>query len=468
MTSVISVVLAKRTLAEFLTRGQELTSVSNESVLVSLSQPLHCGISFLELFTACKQPALFRTFWARPEKDFWLVGKGSAAELISDGETSMDRVADKYHTLLKHALIEAPGVSGVGPIALGGFRYDMQAPRDDNWRGFPDAMLVLPRFLFTRLGGAAWLTINTMVEPETDVALQAETMIAELQALGISPLGENHQPVIRCMGQDSPEQYARYVRSALDDIERGQLTKVVLARRKVLHADGQFPLDNALGHLCHNYSDCAIFAIENGAVSFFGATPESLVRIDQGRLSLTCLAGSTSRGIGLEEDVKLEKQLHESLKERREHATVVATVTASLKDLCRELRWDIEPRILKLKNVQHLLTSVTGSLQLGNSILDIVKRLHPTPAVAGLPTDRAMRFICNSEGDRGWYAAPVGWADHTGGGEFAVGIRSALLVGKRAILYAGAGIVRGSDPEREFQETELKFQPLMVALSGSQ
>ena len=467
MTGIISAATTRKALVKVLAQGQQRACQTNEPVLASLSLPLPNNNNPVAVFSACKS-ASFRTFWGKPSKAFWLVGYGSAVKLISNGETSIDGVTDKYRTLLTRAVIEAPCASGVGPVALGGFRYDTQAIRDAVWRSFPDAMLVLPRFLFTRSGTGAWLTINSMVGTHTDVAVQAESLLAELQALDITRLPEDRQPIIKRVSQSSSEEYASYVRKALEDIQGGFLTKVVLARRKVLCAEAPFSLDSALEQLCDNYPDCVIFAFENGGSAFFGATPESLVSINQGRLSLTCLAGSSSRGNSPEEDLLLEKQLYESPKERAEHAAVVATVTESLKDLCRKQQWDSEPRILKLRNVQHLLTSVSGILNPCTSVIDIVKRLHPTPAVAGVPTDRAVSFIRDNEGDRGWYAAPVGWLDHAGGGEFAVGIRSGLLVGKRAVLYAGAGIVKGSEPEREFKETELKFQPLMSALGGSQ
>ncbi len=457
----------KRGLAELLFQGQKQAYQANKPLLVSLSRPINSNVNPQSLFSASRTGDSL-TFWAKPDKDFWLVGKGSAARLIFHGPSAMCEAAREYNSLVKTALIEAPDVRGVGPVALGGFRFDTESRKARGWRSYPDAMLVIPQLLFTHSAASTWLTVNAIVAPGTDVVTQAEALTAELQAEGLQPQGKNHQPVVTRVVQDLPEQYSQYVRSALEAIKEGQLTKVVLARRKILHADGQFSLDNALGYLYSNYPDCSIFAIKNSGVGFFGATPESLVGIDQGRLDLTCLAGSAARGNTLEEDTKLEKELMGNPKERAEHAAVTALVTASLKDLCQELLWDNKPRILKLRNVQHLLTSVTGSLNHGNSILDVVKRLHPTPAVAGVPTEQAMSFIRNSENDRGWYAAPVGWVDHNGGGEFAVGIRSALLDGNRAVLYAGAGIVRGSDPDREFQETELKFQPLMAALTGSQ
>jgi menaquinone-specific isochorismate synthase len=455
-------------LADFLARGRKQARLLNKPILISQSLPLDEGINFSALFTACKQTVGDRTFWSRPDKDFWLIGKGNATKLTYNGSGSMNEMADEHHSLLQSAQIEAPGIPGVGPVALVGFRYDTETPRDSDWQDFPDTMLVIPRFLFSRSGKSMWLTINTMAEPEIDTTIQAKRLISELQTLDTDPLTKDEQPLIKCINQDSVEQFTEYVQSALEEIEQGLLTKVVAARRKILYAERPFSLDNALRNLCQRYPDCTVFAIENGESSFFGATPESLAHVNEAKLSLTCLAGSTARGSNREEDYKLERQLFESPKERLEHTSVVAPVTESLKDLCRDLQWDREIQVLKLRNVQHLLTSVTGSLHSGNSILDVVKRLHPTPAVAGMPTDRAMAFIRKNEGDRGWYAAPVGWLDHTEEGEFAVGIRSGLLIGKRAILYAGAGIVKGSDPEDEVRETELKFQPIMTALGVSE
>jgi menaquinone-specific isochorismate synthase len=468
MTKVISMGPSEDSLADFLARGRKQARLLNKPILISQSLPLDDGINFSALFTACKQTVGDRTFWSRPDKDFWLIGKGNATKLTYNGSGSMNEMADEHHSLLQSAQIEAPGIPGVGPVALVGFRYDTETPRDSDWQDFPDTMLVIPRFLFSRSGKSMWLTINTMAEPEIDTTIQAKRLISELQTLDTDPLTKDEQPLIKCINQDSVEQFTEYVQSALEEIEQGLLTKVVAARRKILYAERPFSLDNALRNLCQRYPDCTVFAIENGESSFFGATPESLAHVNEAKLSLTCLAGSTARGSNREEDYKLERQLFESPKERLEHTSVVAPVTESLKDLCRDLQWDREIQVLKLRNVQHLLTSVTGSLHSGNSILDVVKRLHPTPAVAGVPTDRAMDFIRKNEGDRGWYASPVGWLDHTKEGEFAVGIRSGLLFGKQAILYAGAGIVKGSDPEDEFRETELKFQPIMTALGVSE
>jgi len=467
MIGAMSVVSTKNALIGLLSRGRDRAGTLRQPVLVSLTQPFFSDISPLALFAARGHPVTYRTFWGRPDQDFWLAGKGSAVVLTSSGDTSMDRVKDKYHALLESAIIEIPDIYGVGPVFMGGFRYDTQVPRDIAWRSFPNGLMILPRFLFTWSNGSRWLSINTLVTPGADAVAQAEGLINELLALNTGPLGEIHQSATKQVTQRPREEWSRWVRDALQAIEGGLLTKVVLARRKVLYAHGQFSLESVLEQLSRLYPACTIFAIDSGEASFVGATPESLASVEKGALSLACLAGSAARGSTLEEDQRLQKLLLESQKERFEHAAVVEMLVTKLKDLCLELQWNDVPQVLKLMNIQHLLTSVTGSLYPGSGILDIVTQLHPTPAVAGVPTDQALQFIRDLEGDRGWYAAPVGWVDHTGEGEFVVAIRSALLCDDRAVLYAGAGIIEGSDPDQEFQETELKFQPLLAALGGS-
>ena len=247
-------------------------------------------------------------------------------------------------------------------------------------------------------------------------------------------------------------------------IEEGELSKVVLARRRNLLGDGDFSPLAALGRLIDSYPQCTVFAVDNGVSTFLGATPEELVRLQEGALALSCLAGTAPRGDTPEEDERLGRELLASDKERREHQAVVSMLAEALGKACSELYWNREPDIAYLRNVQHLRTSFQGRLGSNRGILDVVQLLHPTPALGGTPTEAALELIRRLEGDRGWYAAPLGWLDHEGDGEFSVAIRSALLQGDQATLFAGSGIVEGSDVQREFEETELKFQPLLKAL----
>jgi isochorismate synthase EntC len=159
--------------------------------------------------------------------------------------------------------------------------------------------------------------------------------------------------------------------------------------------------------------------------------------------------------------------LRSSTKDRNEHEFVRTALQSGLAELCDDITADDEPSILSVSQVHHLHTAVRGKLRAGHSLLELVARLHPTPAVGGQPRDAALRFIREHEQlDRGWYAAPIGWL-HRNHGEFAVGLRSALMTGRSASLFAGCGIVADSIPGEEYTESLLKLRPMEMALSAS-
>ncbi|MCC6415781.1 MAG: isochorismate synthase, partial [Opitutaceae bacterium] len=199
--------------------------------------------------------------------------------------------------------------------------------------------------------------------------------------------------------------------------------------------------------------------------SFIGASPERLVRVHGGMLTTEALAGSAPRGSDSAEDERLGAALLASAKDRHEHQLVLDSIVRRLKPLGLQLELSSEPRLRKLANVQHLHTPVRAALPVGVRVLDVLAGLHPTPAVGGVPREAALAGIRQMENfPRGLYAGAIGWIDGHGNGEFFVGLRSALINGHRARLYAGAGIVAASQPEQELAETELKFMAMERAL----
>ena len=245
------------------------------------------------------------------------------------------------------------------------------------------------------------------------------------------------------------------------------MEKLVLARKLLLGFDNALPLSSIITRLKEAYPSCIIFAHRQGQDTFLGATPEQLVSQEKGSVSVTCLAGSAKRGVTPEEDHLFEQALLHGTKDLREHAYVVNAVKKSLSKLCEKLTYSETPEILKLESIQHLSTQFNGSLGENTHVLDLVNSLHPTPAVAGTPTRTALRNIHKIERmDSGCYAAPVGYITPSGDGEFGIAIRSALLKKNQALLYAGAGIINGSDATSELDETELKFIAMQSALSG--
>jgi menaquinone-specific isochorismate synthase len=267
------------------------------------------------------------------------------------------------------------------------------------------------------------------------------------------------------MEADAVNFFTSAVEKTLHAIENQRFSKLVLANALDITFPQPIHLVDSLRNLRQQYPNCYVFSTSNGqGHNFIGASPERLACIRDRQLVTDALAGSIPRGKTPEEDVHLAKQLLNSEKERREHQAVINFILHRLRQLglnpiCSPLT------LFQLSNIQHLWTPIHATLSPALHLLEVVASLHPTPAVAGAPPPIACEEIRRYETfDRSLYAAPLGWVDSEGNGEFIVGIRSALLQGNQARLYAGAGIVAGSDPERELAEIQLKFQALLKAL----
>ena len=240
----------------------------------------------------------------------------------------------------------------------------------------------------------------------------------------------------------------------------------MLARAQDLATDRPLHPLRMLNGLRQRFPDCYSFSFAHGpGPSFIGASPERMVRVSKGTLETEALAGSIRRGAGASEDAALAGSLLRSEKDRREHQDVLDDMVARLKPLQLSPEFPAQPHVRRFANVQHLHTPVRAALPENVRLLDVLAAMHPTPAVGGSPRDAAVARIREIEGfPRGLYAGALGWMNARGGGEFFVGLRSALVDGANARIYAGAGIVAGSTPEKEFAETELKFKAMLDAL----
>jgi menaquinone-specific isochorismate synthase len=271
------------------------------------------------------------------------------------------------------------------------------------------------------------------------------------------------------VGRQEVGDYRASVAAGLERIAAGEFQKIVLARAQDIVAGEPLHPLRMLNGLRQRFPDCYAFSSADGSGrSFIGASPERLVRVSQGVLQTEALAGSARRGAGASEDAALASTLLHSEKDLREQRHVLDSIKRRLDDLGLSARHSEIPSVLRLANVQHLRTPIEADLREGVRLLDVVAALHPTPAVGGSPREAAVARIRELEGfPRGLYAGALGWMNARGGGEFFVGIRSALVEGPTARAYAGAGIVAGSSPDREYAETELKFAALLDALLGT-
>ena len=269
---------------------------------------------------------------------------------------------------------------------------------------------------------------------------------------------------------DKPKDQRSFIQEsvghALKLIAENKIQKVVLAHPLDIQTAKPLPVDYTLNRLRQHYPECYIFAVGNGnGQTFWGASPERLVGLHQGQICSDVLAGSAPRGDTIIEDISLGKKLLNNRKDGHEHQFVLDFICNQFKTLGMEPEVSSPPHLMQLANIQHLHTLVKANALNNLKVLDILAALHPTPAVAGTPQDLACDYIRQYETfDRHLYAAPLGWVNHRGDGEFAVGIRSALSNGCNTRVYAGGGIVAESIPAKELAEVELKFQTLVEAL----
>jgi menaquinone-specific isochorismate synthase len=412
-----------------------------------------------------------RFFWESQSIEFALTGAGVAASATAERDENNASVRDVLTQLQSTAtVIGISGIEGTGPLLFGGLAFDSTKQPSKKWASFGGSYFFLPTFLLTKQKGQCYLT-RTLVCRPSDHADELMRQLQQSEDTIFRSLKMSHwekqpwNPLIEQKDQGL-EEWNHMASEAIQTMEERVLNKVVLARSRNLTFQNELSSDDLICSLREQQENTCIFCLEKGSAAFLGATPERLVKKSGRRIYSACLAGSVARGKTNEEDACLGEWLLNDQKNDLEHQYVVSTVRDSLIDLCERLNIPDRPVLMKNKNIQHLYTSVEGICAESASVFDFVERLHPTPALGGLPRDAAMNWIREHEQlDRGFYAAPIGWCDVQEDGEFDVGIRSALINGREALLYAGCGVLKDSIPEQEYEETAIKFKPMLNTLT---
>lgn len=410
-----------------------------------------------------------RMFWQNREKSFTLVGLGHAHVLTADDYKGRFSSIQKDWNALSAQLVNEE--TAVQPVLFGGFSFDPLNDQPSEWRNFPQAYFAVPTFQLIIKGEQAYVSIH-LITKEPDSFVDFEALRKErdrlIHAAQVSEPKAYQKPRVADRKELKKEDYMRSIEKVTEVIRSGEVDKVVIARSLGLQFDEALAPASALYQAANEQPESFLFGLEAGEQFFFGATPERLVKVEQQKALSTCLAGSTPRGQSVEQDEALGKALLDDAKNRSEHQYVVQMIGDVFKEHCSDPRIPPYPKLMKIRDIQHLYTPVEGVLKNGSSLLDLVEALHPTPALGGEPKLQALSLIRSYEPlNRGYYAAPIGWVDAKGDGEFAVAIRSALLDGDKAYLFAGGGIVADSTAEAEYDETWVKFRPMLRVLGGN-
>ncbi|CBS89339.1 isochorismate synthase [Azospirillum lipoferum] len=434
-----------------------------ETVLATASAPVEPSAFDLPSLFASRPKRLPAFLWLGTG-DHGMVGLDVAWEAVAQGEERFSAIAAAWRRTAKNAVVSGEE----GPVALGGFRFDPRRPTSELWRGFPDAVLSVPRFVLRLRHGRGQVIVSDAVDHATDIEARFTALLdawSRLRELNRNPDStESAMPELRERPGDRPA-WTALVDRAVATIGRGELEKVVVARTVDMTFSAPVPTGSVLDRLRDANPKASVFAFERHGACFAGATPETLLTMENHAFQTMALAGSIGRGADPDEDGRAGERLLGSAKDRREHRLVVETLRRALEPFCTEIHTDAAPTLHKLPRVQHLMTRFGGRVRGGTSLIELVGRLHPTPAVGGVSLETALDFLRRHEDlDRGWYASPVGWIDTDGNGEFMVALRSALIDGRRATLFAGCGLVAGSEPDSEYRETLLKFVTMADAL----
>lgn len=412
-----------------------------------------------------------RWFWSVPARGLALAASGRVAAIETHGPERFVEAAAAARARFAELRTAAdsatrPPAAEVGPLWVGGFAFGDEPLRHGVWAGTPALRFVLPERSVVQHGAQRFCVLAARVGPDTDLDALEARLRGRSDPAAATPARPD-APGFAALADRSPETYRRGIDIALGAIARGDLEKVVLARSCRVARRRVFDAAEVLAALRAQHPDCFVFGVGIGATCFVGATPERLLRRSGRRVEASAVAGSAPRGRTPQEDQQLAQMLRESKKEQAEHEIVRRTIAAALAPVCEQLDAPESPALLTLDGIQHLHTRIEGRLRTGPGadLLELAGRLHPTPAVGGAPREAARAFLAEHEGlERGWYTGGVGWLSPSGDGELAVALRCARLHGRRATLYAGAGIVEGSDPDAELAETRLKLRAALAAL----
>jgi menaquinone-specific isochorismate synthase len=398
------------------------------------------------------QTAVTRIFWSRRDEPLQIAAIGAVHHLITDSMSVLQSVRRNLHQADQESRY------------FGGMRFDPRKPIEEVWQPFAKYHFVMPRFELVQEAEEQRLAINFLVHPEEDLLELFTTCGHDIERLAPeSPLTEDALPdVVNSEESPNSEEWAAMIENALEAIRRQELEKIVLASKTTLTFNDTVNPLLLLKLILKKNGRTFHFAFQFQRDSgFIGMSPECLFRRKNELICTEAIASTRRRGSTADEDDLLGAEMLASDKDQREHRLVKKMILDRLSPFCRDIRETSDETLLKLTHVQHLLSEFQGELKENVHTEQVLAALHPTPAVGGYPKIEAVERIAQLEPfDRGWYAAPVGWVSKDEA-EFAVAIRSAVTRRNVVHVYAGSGIVEGSDPLKEWEENRNKAKNFM-------
>ncbi len=433
-----------------------------ENTLVSIVHPIQ-EINFKSILSHVQKGNDIFFFGEKPSEETIILGVDAVFDITINGNDRVAETAEKVSEVENNFINNWEQYNLSLPLFLGGMKFSVDES-DDLWEGFSDSDWFIPKILFVKSKDGYFLMHNFYSNSFYD-----ENYKDELQKgydlLNATDKNGNINNRIISTNKDNIEEKISWnekVSLALKKIEAGEVKKIVLSRQIKFELENSGNISCIMEKLSARYPKCYVFAYRKNGSIFFGASPEKLAKISDGWIEADALAGSISRSKDKTEDEALANELLASTKNLEEQQVVVSFIVDSFSKFCDKIVYDKKPIIRKLPNIQHLWTPIRAKLNSPKSIFTILEEIHPTPAICGVPWTNALYSIKEMENhSRGLFSGMIGWFNFNNEGEFAVAIRSALMKDKTVYAFAGCGIVNGSDPETEFEESELKLKPIL-------
>jgi menaquinone-specific isochorismate synthase len=352
------------------------------------------------------------------------------------------------------------------PIFITSVKFPVKKDSEE-WKDFSDIDFIIPKIILFQHSGTCFLianffsesfshqeNFNDFLERETELIYKLESRLQDIAV---------DRATLKDVGNlDDFENWKNKIESVIEEIKHEEIEKVVIARRVENEIISSINWQKTLDELNNKYPTCTNFLYKSGKSIFFGSTPEVLIKFSGKTFFTEALAGSIARGNNPGQDKLFEDELLKSEKNNVEHNAVIDYIKKSVQDFVEKIDVVKNPVVKKFPNIQHLQTSVTGTLKSKDQVFKIISSLFPTPAVCGIPKEQSLKMIEKTENfDRGLFSGLIGWFNADYYGEFFVTIRSALVKENKLYAYAGCGIVEGSDPKEEFEEAQLKLKPIL-------
>ncbi|MCS4486664.1 isochorismate synthase [Staphylococcus americanisciuri] len=424
---------------------------------VSVEVKLSHTIDPVTLFDATKEAAGNRFYFRSNDNRRSYFGCGVAIQ-IKNNHPNKRVLFEKWQTLKQSILCVHPDCERHHLRLCGGFQFSTQRT-DEQWQSFGRNHFIIPEMLITQIDDEVFLTYTVARSKFSTDVLQKwvtyfETMPHITQTI--------EMPGVVHIENIQQQAWQTLVERTVAHLAHDE--KIVLARQRKIEFESDIPIGAVLQNALHNEKNSYLFVLESDTHTFISQTPEQLFHVTDGKLYTKAVAGTIPRAKDEIQDAEhLTAFLHDE-KNLVEHQIVVNSILEDVKPFVHNVTYDEKPKILKNDHLYHLYTEISGVLD-GESHLAMIEVFHPTPALGGYPKDMATTYIDTHEfAARGLYGAPVGMIDIYDDCEFIVAIRSMLMNANEALLYAGAGIVKDSDPASEVAETALKFSPMMDAL----